>query len=88
MQPSDEESLTFLWTTSSTGVHEVKVLADFNDDLDEPDEDNNGASVMVEVETIELQTSPGPTYLIALLAITGAAAVSINYRRRSRGASL
>jgi len=88
IQPSDEESLTFLWTTDRTGVHEIKVLADFNDDLDEPDEDNNGASVMVEVETIELQTSPGPTYLIALLAITGAVAVSINHRRRSRGASL
>ena len=88
IDPKDQESLTFLWTTNRSGVHEVKVLADFNDDLDEPDEDNNAAAVMVEVVNVELNASPGPTYLIALLAITGAAAVAVNHRRRRRMASL
>ena len=88
IDPNDQESLTFLWTTNRSGLHEVKVLADFNGDIDETDEDNNAASVTVEVEKIELKTSPGPTYLIALLAITGAAAVAVNHRRQGRKPSL
>ncbi len=76
------------WTTTTSGVHEVKVLADYNGDIDEADEENNAASLVVEVENIELKTSPGPTYLIALLAITGAAAVAVNHRRRGRRTSL
>jgi hypothetical protein len=88
IDPMDEESLTFLWTTDRTGIHEVKVLADYNGDIDEPDEENNAASVMIDVKNIELKTSPGPTYLIALLAMTGAAAVAVNHRRQRRRASL
>jgi len=88
IDPMDEESLTFLWTTDRTGVHEVKVLADYNGDIDEPDEENNAASVMIDVKNIELKTSPGPTYLIALLAMTGAAAVAVNHRRQRRRTSL
>lgn len=88
IDPKGEESLTFLWTTTRSGVHEVKVLADYNGDIDEADEENNAASLVVEVENIELKTSPGPTYLIALLAITGAAAVAVNHRRRGRRTSL
>jgi uncharacterized membrane protein len=87
IEPGGEETLTFIWTTKASGLHELSIVADFQDDIDEPDEANNEVSITVEVSKVDLKTSPGLSYLVTLLAMTVAVALTWNQRRR-RGDAL
>jgi hypothetical protein len=84
IEPGGEETLTFIWTTNASGYRELRVLADFQDDIDEVDEDNNEALTTVKVSKVDLKTSPGLTHLVALFAMTAALAITWNQRRRHR----
>jgi uncharacterized membrane protein/subtilisin family serine protease len=84
IDPDDVETLTFLWTTNASGLREVRVVVDFQDDISEPDEGNNAASMMIEVSKVDLKTSPGITSIVALVAIASATAVAWNGRRQGR----
>lgn len=85
IDPGDVETMTFLWTTNSSGIKELRVVADYRDDIDEVDEANNEATITVEVSKVDLKTSPGPTLAIALVAMTAAVAITLDQRRRRRG---
>ncbi len=84
IDPGTEEPMTFLWTTNRSGVHEVRIVADYLNDIDEPDEGNNAATLTVDVESIELHTSPGPTLVITLVALATAISLAVMARRRRR----
>ncbi len=84
IEPGGEETLTFVWTTNSSGLRELRVVADYQDDIDEVDELNNEASTSVEVSQVDLKTSPGLTTLVVLLAMTTALAITWGQRRRRR----
>ena len=84
IEPGGEETLTFIWTTNASGLREVRIVADFQDDIDEPDEANNELSTTVKVSKVDLKTSPGLSYLVTLLAMATAVALTWNQRRRRR----
>jgi uncharacterized membrane protein/subtilisin family serine protease len=84
IEPGDEETLTFIWTTNASGFRELRVVADFQNDIDEMDEDNNVATTTVSVSKVDLKTSPGPTSIVALVALTSALVITWNQRRRRR----
>jgi len=84
IEAESEETLTFIWTTSVSGLRELRIVADYQNDIDEPDEVNNQATTTVDVSKVDLKTSPGPTSLVALLAMTTAVAITWNQRRRRR----
>jgi len=85
IEPGETETMTFLWTTNSSGPKEVRVVADYRDDVDEVDEDNNSASTTVQVSKVDLKTSPGPTLVVALLAVMAAVGLTWDHRRRRKG---
>ena len=82
IEAGETEEFIMLWRTESSGLHQLRMVADFQNDIDEPDEGNNEASVIIEVQQLELKTSPGPSSLLALVAIAGAAGVAIRVKRR------
>ncbi|UCC92410.1 MAG: S8 family serine peptidase [Thermoplasmata archaeon] len=84
IEPGDEETLTFVWTTNASGFRELRVVADFQDDIDEGEEGNNEASTTVEVSKVDLKTSPGLTHFVAILAMIAAVAITWNQRNRRR----
>jgi uncharacterized membrane protein len=85
IEPGGTETLTFVWTTNASGLRTLRVVVDFQGDIDEVDEDNNEASATVDVSKVDLKTSPGLSVFAALLAISASTAVAWNIRSRRRG---
>ena len=86
IEPGDEETLTFIWTTNASGLRELRIVADYQNDVDEPDENNNAVTTTVNVSKVDLKTSPGLSYWVTILAMT--AAVTITWRQRQRRRSM
>ena len=84
IEAGGEETLTFIWTTNASGLRELRIVADFQDDIDEVDETNNEVSTTVKVSKADLKTSPGLSYAVALLAMMAAFTITWNQRRKRR----
>ncbi len=85
IEPGGMESFTFVWRTNASGLRTLRLSIDFQNDIDEVSEDNNEATVTVEVSKVDLKTSPGLTVIAALLAMSLSVAVAWNVRSRRRG---
>jgi len=82
--PGGTTNLTSSWTANVTGLHEISVQLDSTDEVDETREDNNRASLQVNVNKLDYQTSPGMGMLAALLAVAALAVLGTAARRRRR----
>ncbi|MCJ2539769.1 MAG: hypothetical protein LN414_00695, partial [Candidatus Thermoplasmatota archaeon] len=82
IEAGEEETLTFIWTTNASGLRELRIVADFQDDIDEVDETNNELSITVKVSKADLKTSPGLSHAVALLAMSTAFTITWNQRRK------
>ncbi len=87
IEPGGAETLTFLWTTNASGLRTLRLVVDFQEDIDEVDEDNNEVTTTVEVSKVDLKTSPGLTVIATLLALSASTALAWNLRTRRRDAS-
>ena len=81
--PGAVESIIGSWNANMTGLHEISVIVDSTRDVDETREDNNDASVQVNVEPVKLKTSPGFGPFLLLAALIIIAVVAGVWRRRS-----
>lgn len=86
--PGDVETLTLTWTAEASGPREIKVVADYQGEILEPDEENNAATLTVDVWEPEADESPGATFLLAFLALAAVTSATWTVRirrRRDRG---
>jgi uncharacterized membrane protein/subtilisin family serine protease len=80
--PGDVHNMTNSWLANLTGLHEISVDVDSSKGVDETREDNNHATVQVNVEALDYQTSPGPGLVMALVAMATLALVVVRRRHR------
>ena len=84
IEPGSSENFTMLWRTNSSGLHRLRVVADFQDDISETNEDNNEAESLIKVRSLKVKSSPGPTIALALFAFIAATGTVRHLRRRRR----
>lgn len=79
---NESASISFNWT-ADTGEHEIQVMVDPQNSTSELDENNNNASISVDVEFVG--AFPGWYLWVAIIAILviGAAVVAVLRRRRA-----
>jgi uncharacterized membrane protein len=82
IEPGEIEEFTMIWRTNRSGLRELRVVADYQNEILEPDEDNNAATLAVNVKPLDLRTTPGLGYVMALLAFLSATLVTWRGRRR------
>jgi uncharacterized membrane protein/subtilisin family serine protease len=83
IESGEAESFVMMWRTNRSGLRELKVVADYNDDIDEPDEGNNQADLTIRVKPLELQASPGLSIYTVVLAFVAATTFMVRRRTRS-----
>ncbi len=81
--PGEAESFTIPWLTNVTGIHEVSAAVDVTMEVDETNENNNMAGLELNIDSIDYETSPGPSSLLALVALA-IAALGVAWRARHR----
>jgi uncharacterized membrane protein len=81
--PGEAESFTIPWLTNVSGIHEISAVVDVTKDVDETNENNNMANLELNIDSIDYETSPGPSSLFALGALT-IVALGVARRTRSR----
>ncbi|NIP35556.1 MAG: hypothetical protein GWN18_11410, partial [Thermoplasmata archaeon] len=57
IEPGGIETFTFVWRTNASGLRTLRLVIDFQNDIDEVFEGNNEATVTVEVSKVDLKTS-------------------------------
>ena len=69
LAPGEEESFTFLWSANASGPRTLRAVVDGLSSVDECDEGNNAATVLVDVRRLPEPKSTWPILAVGLVGI-------------------